>query len=216
MTTSNAANDKISSSDNISVSVFCSCSSFYIYSMLTGPSFKTLKPSQMTATLQTTFLTTFFLNEHCCIFTQFLLECVPNDSNTNILTMVQIMARRRTGTKPLSELVMANHADVFMRHSMSFKVFKTRSWGSRFLSPQIKAHTHAEVSLQQDDVIKWKHFICHWPFVQGIHWSPVNSPHKGLWRGALMFSLICSWINGWVNNLEAGDLSRHRTIMTSL
>ena len=37
---------------------------------------------------------------------------------------------------------------------------------------------------------------------------PVNSPHKGLWRGALMFSLICVWINGWVNNREAGDL-RH-------
>ena len=40
--------------------------------------------------------------------------------------------------------------------------------------------------------------------------SPVNSPHKGQWRGALMFSLICAWINGWVNNREAGDLRRHR------
>ena len=45
--------------------------------------------------------------------------------------------------------------------------------------------------------------------VRGIHRSPVNSPHKGQWRGALMFSLICAWINGWVNNREAGDLSRH-------
>ena len=39
---------------------------------------------------------------------------------------------------------------------------------------------------------------------------PVNSPHKGQWRGALIFSLICVWINGWVNNREAGDLIRHR------
>ena len=39
---------------------------------------------------------------------------------------------------------------------------------------------------------------------------PVNSPHKGQWRGALMFSLICAWINGWVNNREAGDFRRHR------
>ena len=39
---------------------------------------------------------------------------------------------------------------------------------------------------------------------------PVNSPHKGQWRGALMFSLICVWINGWVNNREAGDLRHHR------
>ena len=40
--------------------------------------------------------------------------------------------------------------------------------------------------------------------------SPVNSPHKGQWRGALMFSLISAWMNGWVNNREAGDLRHHR------
>ena len=34
--------------------------------------------------------------------------------------------------------------------------------------------------------------------------------HKGQWRRALMFSLICPWINSWVNNHEAGDLKRHR------
>ena len=49
-----------------------------------------------------------------------------------------------------------------------------------------------------DDVIKWKHFPRYWPFVLGIHRSPVNSPHKGQWRGALMFSLISAWINGWL------------------
>ena len=60
-----------------------------------------------------------------------------------------------------------------------------------------------------DDVIKWKYFPRYWPFVWGIHRSSVNSPHKGQWRGALMFSLICAWINDWVNNREAGDLRRH-------
>ena len=38
---------------------------------------------------------------------------------------------------------------------------------------------------------------------------PVNSPHKGQWRGALMFSLIYAWINDWVNNRQAGDLRRY-------
>ena len=51
-----------------------------------------------------------------------------------------------------------------------------------------------------DDVIKWKYFPRYWPFVRGIHRGPVNSPHIGQWRGALMFSLICTRINGWVNN----------------
>ena len=59
-----------------------------------------------------------------------------------------------------------------------------------------------------DDVIKWKYFPRYWPFVWGIHRWPVNSPHKGQWRGVLMLSWI--WINDWVNNLEAGDLRRHR------
>ena len=45
-----------------------------------------------------------------------------------------------------------------------------------------------------DDAIKWKHF----------------SPHKSHWRGALMFPLICAWINDWVYNREAGDLRRLR------
>ena len=60
-----------------------------------------------------------------------------------------------------------------------------------------------------DDVFKWKHFPRYWPFVWGIHRSPVNSPHKGRWRRALMFSLICAWINGWESYHEASDLRRH-------
>ena len=60
------------------------------------------------------------------------------------------------------------------------------------------------------DVIKWKHFPRNWPFVRGIHRSPVSSPHKGQWHGAFMFSLICVWINHWVNNREADDLRRYR------
>ena len=38
----------------------------------------------------------------------------------------------------------------------------------------------------------------------------VNSLHKGQWRGALMFSLICAWMNGSVNSREADDLRRPR------
>ena len=65
-------------------------------------------------------------------------------------------------------------------------------------------------TMHHDDVIKWKHFPHYWPFVRGIHRSPVNSLHKGQWRGALMFSLIGAWINGWVNNRETDDLRRRR------
>ena len=61
-----------------------------------------------------------------------------------------------------------------------------------------------------DDVINWKHLPRYRPSVRGIHRSPVIFPHKGQWRVALMFSLICAWISRWVNNGEAADLGHHR------
>ena len=60
-----------------------------------------------------------------------------------------------------------------------------------------------------DDVIKCKHFPRYCPFVRGIHRPPVNSLHKGQWRGDLMFLLIWARMDAWVNNRKAGDLSRH-------
>ena len=80
----------------------------------------------------------------------------------------------------------------------------TSKWGYYYpssLSPMRSA--------ENDDVIKWEHFPRYLPFVRGIHRLPVNSPHKDQWRAALMLSLICVWINCWVNNREAGDLRRH-------
>ena len=73
-------------------------------------------------------------------------------------------------------------------------------------------HVGVSRRVNHDDVMKWKHFPRYWPFVRGIHRSPVNSPHKGQWRGALMFSLICVWINSWANNRKAGDLRRYRVL----
>ena len=60
-----------------------------------------------------------------------------------------------------------------------------------------------------DDVIKWKYFPRYWPFVPGIHRSPVNIPPKSQWHGALIF-FICALTNSWANNRDAGDLRRHR------
>ena len=65
-------------------------------------------------------------------------------------------------------------------------------------------------SVSHDDVIKWKHFPRYWPFVGGIHRSPVNFPTQRPVTRSFDVSLIRVWINGWVNNGEAGDLRRHR------
>ena len=59
----------------------------------------------------------------------------------------------------------------------------------------------------------WRHhmnnFPLYWSFVRGIHRSPVDFPHKGQWRRALIYSSICAWTNGWANSPDTGDLRRH-------
>ena len=67
-----------------------------------------------------------------------------------------------------------------------------------------------------DDVIEWKHFPRYWPFVRGIHRSPMNSTvpvkfptQRPVTRSfGVLFDLPLN--NGWVNNREAGDLRRYR------
>ena len=88
-------------------------------------------------------------------------------------------------------------------------------WAVGSLGRSLGMRDH-QAGLLHDDVIKWKHFPRYWPFVQGIHRSPVNSPHKSQWRGALMFSFIClnkrlskqSW--GWWFEMLSRPLWRHR------
>ena len=82
--------------------------------------------------------------------------------------------------------------------------------------PAVRFHSHrvsgADIWVYfflHDDVIKWKLFPRCWPFVWGIHRSPVNSPQKGQWSRAFMFYLICAWTNSWINNRDADDLRRH-------
>ena len=64
-----------------------------------------------------------------------------------------------------------------------------------------------------DDAIKWKPFPRYWPFPRRIPRSRVNSPHKGQWRGALMFYLLSkrlskqSW--GWWFVTPSRPLWRH-------
>ena len=103
------------------------------------------------------------------------------------------------------------------RLSMSIKEDWIISYGKCIHIPQCKHHLQHIIIivdvLNHDDVIQWKHFLRYWPFVRGIHRSPVNSLHKGQWRGALVFSLICTWINDWVNSRDAGDLNYNSSLI---
>ena len=83
-------------------------------------------------------------------------------------------------------------------------------WSLSFYLDRFAAMSSTVYTLfSHDDVIKWNHFPRYWSVVRGIHRSPVNSPHKGQWRGALIFSLICPWTYGWVKHRDDGDQRRH-------
>ena len=125
----------------------------------------------------------------------------------------------RTGTESINPLVLSwfdkNHmyySAIFHSSTMMIKQPTVKvNYNQLVLSIIITCNDIcAAYSEHHDDVIKWKHFPRYWPFVWGIHRPRVNSPHKGQWCRALMFSLICTWINGWVNNREAGDLRCNR------
>ena len=84
-------------------------------------------------------------------------------------------------------------------------------WGCCRIEMGLKQWQQSAVSSTiYDDVIKWNHFPCCWSFVRGIQPRPMDSPHKGQRRGALIFYLICVWTNGLANNRDAGGLRRHR------
>ena len=82
----------------------------------------------------------------------------------------------------------------------------------QFTSVFIRSQT--SITSKRNWDVMWRHqmetFSALLALCAGNSPVPVNSPHKGQWRGALMFALICAWINDWVNNREAGDLRRHR------
>ena len=78
-----------------------------------------------------------------------------------------------------------------------------------------RSQVYSCIYIHHDEVIEWKYFPRYWPFVRGIHRSPVNYPHKGQCRGALMFFYLRlnkrlskqSW--GWWFETLSRPLWRH-------
>ena len=134
-------------------------------------------------------------------------NCHLQTKNFNSLSFVKMLYFNSNCTKLCSNECHPQYKRALIEmmtcHQTGYKPLSINQWW-----PMLPTHICAPC---HDDVIKWKHFPRYWPFVRGIHRSPVNSPHRGQWRGHLMFSLICTLINSWVNNGKAGDLKRHCT-----
>ena len=57
-----------------------------------------------------------FLNEKFCIAIRISLKVDPNGLIDNKSALVQVMAWRQTGDKPLPEPLLTQFADAYMRH----------------------------------------------------------------------------------------------------
>ena len=71
-------------------------------------SFNTLRPRQYGRHFADNIFKYIFLNENVWIPIKILLKFVPKGQNNTIPALVQIMAWRRTGDKPLSEPMMVS------------------------------------------------------------------------------------------------------------
>ena len=70
----------------------------------------------MAANLADSIFKCIFINEKFCISIQISLKFVPRGPVDNRPALVQVMAWRQTGDKPLSESTVIKFTDAYMRH----------------------------------------------------------------------------------------------------
>ena len=71
----------------------------------------------MAAILADNIFKCIFLNENVRILIKISLKFVPKDPIDNKSALVQVMAWRQIGARPLPESVMAQFNDAYMHHS---------------------------------------------------------------------------------------------------
>ena len=102
-----------------------------------------------------------------------------------------------TNSQFLQQLVLANRKE-WHRSSELLDPLREESSGGRsiLLAP---SYMRQELAWLRHQMETFSPLLAH---------CAGNSPAPGQWRGALVFSFICVWIDSWVNNREAGDLRR--------
>ena len=121
--------------------------------------------------------------------------------NTRSFVIYDVIKRKHFVSSPEQTVEQTDESPVIWDLSFHYDVTVIGSANGLYLhgpysplSPKPMLMNCQQVSFEiiHDEVIKWKHFPRYWPFLRWIHRSPGNSLHKGQWRGALMFSLICA------------------------
>ena len=116
----------------------------------------------------------------------------------------------RTGARPLFEAVFTELSDDIMHHNnkVSNQLHMAPTWP--FCTKFAIAWWRHQMETFSALLVTGNHLPWYWSSLLGKFLSPLDSPNKGQWRGALVFSLICAWINGRAYNRDADDLRCYR------
>ena len=172
----------------------------------------TLRPRQNGRHFTDDTFKRIFMNENVRISIGISLKFVPKGLINNIPALVQIMAWRRPGDKPLSEPMMVNlltHICVTRPQWVKYPISRVRDL-VRSCEKMPGPDRLSGQWYQSMMTSSMKTFSAFLAICAG--YSPVTGefPAQMPVTRSLIFSLICDWINGWVNNREAGDWRRHR------
>ena len=143
---------------------------------LSSSVFNTLRPRQIYRHFADDIFKCIFLSENVWFSLKISLTCVPKVPIDNIPPLVQIIAWRRLRHRRLSVPMMVKLLTHITESIHGYSIREENYTYKCNIPWPLTLYLYPE--MHHDDVIKWKHFPCYWPFVWGIHRSPVNSPHK--------------------------------------
>ena len=169
----------------------------------------TLRPRQNGRHFPDDIFKWIFLNKSVWTSINISLKFVPRGANNSIPTLVQVMAWRRLGDRPLSEPMMVcllTHICVTRLNELSQRPLVDLNEISDLLFSNKLSLWHGF-----SDTMIWKHFPHYWSF----QWIPLTNVQQ---CGALMFSLLstCRSFCEKKNSLDSGDLWRLNVKVASL
>ena len=103
-----------------------------------------------------------------------------------------------------------------LSNGQSIPRFLPRRLNGRWSFIVISIYLSGHLSTASIKVRSWKHFLYDWPFVRGIHQSPVVSFTKDQGYPPLKLPLMLAWMSSWTNSQMAGDLRHSHVHVTSL
>ena len=116
-------------------------------------------------------------------------------SNGNIFRVTDPLRGEFTGHQWIPP-TKASEAELwYIFYLLLNKLLSKQSWGWWFETPSCSLLCHCNEDVyncyHHDDIIKWKHFPCYWPFVWGIHWSLVDSLKRPVTQSFDVFFDLC-------------------------